>query len=39
GALPGADGAALDRVGRTPVLGGGEPVGEVRATFGPGRAA
>ncbi|WP_404822020.1 asparaginase [Oerskovia rustica] len=39
GDVPGVDGAALDRVGRTPVLGGGEPVGEVRATFGPGHAA
>ncbi|MEG3614615.1 asparaginase [Isoptericola haloaureus] len=30
--VPGADEAALDALGATPVLGGGAPVGEVRAT-------
>ncbi|MHA7133641.1 asparaginase [Oerskovia turbata] len=39
GDVPGADGVALERVGRTPVLGGGEPVGEVRPAFGPGHGA
>lgn len=39
GDLLGADAAALDRVGRTPVLGGGAPVGEVRAAFASGSAS
>ncbi|WP_233275906.1 asparaginase [Isoptericola variabilis] len=33
--VPGADAAALAEVGSTPVLGGGRPVGEVRAVVGP----
>jgi L-asparaginase II len=31
--LPGVDAAALDATGRSPVLGAGHPVGEVRAAF------
>jgi L-asparaginase II len=36
----GADGAALDRIAELPVLGGGRPVGRIRATlpWGPGTA-
>ncbi len=30
---PGVDAAALDDTGRVPVLGAGEPVGEIRAAF------
>ncbi|MCK0117045.1 asparaginase [Isoptericola sp. S6320L] len=37
--VPGADPAALAAIGRVPVLGGGEPVGEVRATFDDGLGA
>jgi L-asparaginase II len=33
-AVPGADVDALDALARTPVLGGGQPVGEVRAVVG-----
>ena len=30
---PGVDAEALDDTGRVPVLGAGEPVGEIRAAF------
>lgn len=32
-ALDGVDAAAIDRTGELPLLGGGKPVGEIRATF------